>query len=125
MLATGEQGACWRPEGFIGRPFPWPEGETHFGEIDVPPLGLNDAEYLSAKQFAIFRLRGSDRWHNAPRRQIGILLTGECEMVTSDGETRRFTAGDVALSEDLTGKGHITRVVGSEECWCAVVRLDD
>ena len=32
-------------------------------------------------------------------------------MVTSDGETRRFSPGDVLLCDDLTGKGHVTRAV--------------
>jgi hypothetical protein len=32
-------------------------------------------------------------------------------VVTSDGEARRFYAGDLLLCDDLTGKGHVTRAI--------------
>jgi hypothetical protein len=39
-------------------------------------------------------------------------LQGQAEIELGDGTKRRFGQGDVLLSEDLTGEGHITRVVG-------------
>jgi hypothetical protein len=41
------------------------------------------------------------------------VLRGEFEATASDGETRRFPPGAVLLLEDTTGKGHVTRVVGT------------
>jgi quercetin dioxygenase-like cupin family protein len=62
-------------------------------------------------------------WHCAPRRQYTITLAGEAEIEVGDGTVRRVGAGDVVLAEDLTGQGHITRVVGSEPRFYAVVPL--
>jgi len=53
-------------------------------------------------------------WHCAPRRQYSISLAGEVEIGTGDGTVKWFGPGTVMLAEDLTGKGHTTRVVGSE-----------
>jgi quercetin dioxygenase-like cupin family protein len=49
--------------------------------------------------------------HNAPQPYICIILSGQGEVVVSDGEARRFAPGDMLLCEDLTGKGHVTRAV--------------
>ena len=47
--------------------------------------------------------------HDAPQHYISIILSGEAEVVTSDGEARRLRPGDVIFFDDLTGKGHATR----------------
>jgi quercetin dioxygenase-like cupin family protein len=62
-------------------------------------------------------------WHCAPRRQYTITLAGAAEIEVGDGTVRRVGPGDVLLAEDLTGQGHITRVVGSEPRFYAVVPL--
>ena len=51
-------------------------------------------------------------WHCAPGRQYVVTLDGEGEIEVGDGSTKRFGPGDVLLAEDLTGQGHVTRVVG-------------
>ena len=48
-------------------------------------------------------------WHNAPRRQYIITLSGSAEIVIGDGTVKAFGPGDVLLADDLTGQGHITR----------------
>jgi uncharacterized cupin superfamily protein len=42
---------------------------------------------------------------------VVIVLSGEGEVVTSDGEARRFQPGALLLCNDLTGKGHVTRAI--------------
>ena len=64
-------------------------------------------------------------WHNAPRRQYTITISGEVEIGTGDGTVRRFGPGTVLLAEDLTGQGHTTRVVGTETRITVVVPLED
>ena len=64
-------------------------------------------------------------WHNAPRRQYIITLSGEGEIGLEDGTTRRLRAGDVNLAEDMTGKGHTTRVVGDVPRVTATIHLED
>lgn len=62
-------------------------------------------------------------WHCAPRRQYSITLSGEAEIEVGDGTVARIRPGDVVLAEDLTGQGHITRVVGSAPRLSALVPL--
>jgi hypothetical protein len=42
-----------------------------------------------------------------------------------DGTVKRIKPGDVLLAEDLTGQGHITRVVGNQQRFYAIVPLDE
>ncbi len=53
-------------------------------------------------------------WHPAPRRQYVITLSGQGEIELEDGKKVRLGPGSINLAEDLTGKGHITRVIGNE-----------
>ena len=62
-------------------------------------------------------------WHCAPRRQYSITLSGEAEIEVGDGTIQRIGAGDVILAEDLTGQGHITRVVGNQPRLSVVISL--
>ena len=64
-------------------------------------------------------------WHNAPRRQYVITLEGEMEIGLGDGTVHRFGPGHVTLAEDLTGKGHTTRVVGTKPRLTATIHLGD
>ena len=48
-------------------------------------------------------------FHKPPGRLLQIWLDGEVEFETSDGETRRVSAGNAVLVEDTHGKGHISR----------------
>ena len=64
-------------------------------------------------------------WHCAPRRQYTITLAGEAEIEVGDGTVKRVGPGDVLLAEDLTGQGHITRVVSDEQRVYVVVPLGD
>ena len=64
-------------------------------------------------------------WHCAPRRQYSISLSGSAEIEVGDGTVARIGPGDVVLAEDLTGQGHITRVVGDQPRYYALVPLAD
>ena len=64
-------------------------------------------------------------WHCAPRRQYSISLSGLTEIEVGDGTIARLGPGDVVLAEDLTGQGHITRVVGDQPRLYAIVPLTD
>jgi uncharacterized cupin superfamily protein len=49
--------------------------------------------------------------HPAPAAQFVAILEGVFSITTTDGETRRFRAGDVVRAEDTSScKGHITVV---------------
>lgn len=107
-------------------------GETHLQDVD---LEMTDANFASRTSQAIgakgviFRVSSSQEyfvdWHNAPRRQFVVNLSGEVEITVSDGQTRRFGPGSVLLAEDVTGKGHISRGVGSGERRTLFIPLGD
>ncbi len=103
----------------ITRIYSDPSGESRFGEIelvlgDAGPIGRLSERF--PVNSIIFRENdaGYDYdWHNAPERQYIVLLDGEIELEVSDGEKRIFRGGDVLLVEDVTGKGHRTRVTNN------------
>jgi len=90
-------------------------GDSRFEDIAIPLNPSGEIGFLSDAQKAgtiIFRKVVHDydyNFHNAPARQYIILLDGVIEIETSLGEKRIFTAGQVLLVEDTTGKGHRTR----------------
>jgi hypothetical protein len=107
-----------------------PDGLSYFEDVDAHPStpGVPDPATAIATESLIFRSSppGSVQdYHTAPRRQFVITLKGEAELVASGGETRRVGPGSIMLAEDTTGKGHITRVVGSETREYLFVTLPD
>lgn len=60
-------------------------------------------------------------WHNAPTTIYFFVIQGSMEIVSSDGKTRIFNAGDVALMDDLTGKGHWNRAIGPTDFTALVI----
>lgn len=95
------------------------DGESHFEDIELPTEIKAEVETtsLEATTGIYFRRAPAGHvqdWHPAPRRQYVITLSGEGEIEIGDGTVRHFGPGDVMLAEDVTGRGHITRVVGSQ-----------
>ncbi len=111
------------------------EGETHFKDVEVelvfdqyappaPPFmvsGLRPAKHYGFSQFPSGWV---GEWHPTPRRQFYLVLSGEVECTVSDGERRVFGPGSIVLLEDTTGKGHVTKVLGSKDVVAAMVVLD-
>jgi hypothetical protein len=56
--------------------------------------------------------------HNAPRRQLIIVISGIGEIELPNGETWRFGPGDVTFAENTTGEGHITRTLEGVRTFC-------
>ena len=51
-------------------------------------------------------------WHNAPRHQFAINMTGDLEVEITGGARKKIGAGDLVYLEDVTGQGHVTRALG-------------
>ena len=93
------------------------DGKTHFEDIpekfEITDLSQRtDTEYTGGMQFVYQPPGYVIELHPAPRRQYVITLQGQAELVLGDGTSRLFVAGDVVLAEDITGEGHITKVIG-------------
>jgi hypothetical protein len=103
----------------ITRLYTGADGQTHAQEIEVKfgARGTDAFKLMSANGAEIRRAapgRVAD-WHTAPRRQYVITLSGHGEVELIDGTKIELGPGSIDLAEDLTGKGHITRVIGNEE----------
>lgn len=99
------------------------EGGSRFMALNIPidspqedadghTLMLSRAYASPAVRFVELPAGMSQTWHNAPQRQIVIVLSGTIEVGTTDGQTRQWQAGQAFLADDLTGKGHTTRTLG-------------
>ena len=112
------------------------EGETHLEDVEIhlefdqyappaPPFMVSELRPATRYGFSQFPAGWVGEWHPAPRRQFFLILSGEIECTVSDGESRVFGPGSVVLVEDTTGKGHVSRVVGSKDVLAAMIVLSD
>jgi hypothetical protein len=117
----------------IWRVYSGSDGESHVAEVplDIKPFKDVDGAHgegtpLQPAAGISFRVAPPDYvldWHCAPRRQYSISLSGHAEIEVGDGTVVRVGPGDVVLAEDLTGRGHVTRVVGGQPRVYALVPL--
>lgn len=117
----------------IVRVYSGEDGQSHLEEVILALQPFVDTEgaygegtALQAATGIAFRVAPPGyvlNWHCAPRRQYSITLSGEAEIEVGDGTVKRIGAGDVVLAEDLTGQGHITRVLGDQPRLSVVVPL--
>ena len=103
----------------IVRLIPGDDGESHFEDIDpsYERQGNTARTPIQSAQGVIFRQQDVgvvQDFHVAPRRQYIVNLSGHAEISVGGGEVRTFGPGDVLLAEDLTGRGHTIRVIGTE-----------
>ena len=107
------------------------DGESHFEDVDIDLEdrgAVGRISQLWAGPGVLFREVEGDYnldFHNAPRRQLVVNLTGSVDIETGDGTTRRLGPGDILLAEDLTGHGHISRGVDAEPRTCLFIPLED
>jgi hypothetical protein len=115
----------------ITRVYTGEDGESHFADVEIPlrdygPIGAM-SELVPGKG-VVFRETGDAYdldFHNAPRRQLVVMLSGGgVELETGDGSKRRLFAGDVLLAEDTTGRGHISRAIDGEPRTSLFLPLD-
>lgn len=106
-------------------------GKSAFEDFDIDITDSGDIGSLSRTypvSGIIFRETQGDydyTWHNAPKRQFILMLDGQVDITSGEGETRRFKTGDILLAEDTTGKGHISRAVDGEKRRSVFVILEE
>ena len=99
----------------IVRVYTGADGESHFEDVTPEQFAqivnnLGDGPItLNCRPSPSFA-----DYHQAPRCQYVINLSGLAEFETADGTKRRLAPGDVLVAEDLTGHGHIARSIGEE-----------
>jgi hypothetical protein len=115
----------------VTRIFTGPDGESHFEDLEIPLRDLGPIGAMSERIEAtglVLRETGPDYdldWHNAPRRQFVVMLSGgRVEIEVGDGTKRRLGPGDILLAEDTSGRGHISRAVDDEPRVSLFITLD-
>ena len=109
------------------RTYAGPDGELHIEllEVAVAPVNFfagNPTVFRSptraAEGLTFFRL--PPRWaaerHPTPHRHFLVVCFGACEIETTDGQAQVLGPGSFALLDDLSGKGHVSRVKGDTDC---------
>ena len=111
-------------------------GESQFEEIEValtsqdfapPALPFDLSVPVDAQRviFGSFAVGWTGERHVTPRRQFIFQFTGELEVEVGGGRRHTFGPGSIALVEDTTGAGHVTRVVGDVPVTVAFVQLPE
>ena len=110
----------------IVRVYAGEDGESHFEELTADHL----AEIVNNQSHGPVTVNqrpspSFSDYHNAPRRQYVVNLSGTAEFETADGSKVQMVPGDVLVAEDLTGHGHIARSLGNEFRVSLAVPLND
>jgi hypothetical protein len=102
------------------------DGLSHAEEVEMK-LNGNATEMIKATgvEFSRRAPNNSNDWHVGPRRQFVITLTGRAEIEVAGGQKVPLGPVHISLIEDTTGKGHITRNLGTEDRIAITIPLAD
>jgi hypothetical protein len=115
----------------VVRIFTGPDDKSHLEDVDIELEDRGAAGRISRLWSGTgvqFRETDGDYfidYHNAPRRQLVVNLTGSVEIETGTGDRRVLGPGSILLAEDLTGQGHISRGIGGERRASLFIPLDE
>jgi hypothetical protein len=120
VAQTGRSGGQKHKPLMMTRLYTGPDGQTHAEETEAKFIAGNNNEVLKLLATAGAELHRAAPgtvidWHTAPRRQYVITLSGQGEIEVAGGKKFAVGPGHIDLVEDTTGKGHITRVTGTED----------
>jgi len=115
----------------ITRVYTGSDGKSHFEDVEIELLDkgpMGSISSLWSAKGVLFRKVSGDYdldFHNAPRRQFVVNLTGAVENEVGDGTKRQLGAGSILLAEDTEGQGHISRSINGEPRECLFIPLSD
>jgi hypothetical protein len=108
-------------------------GESHWRKVELmlqerifapPAQRIFISEATKVLVFLSLKSGWNEPSHRTPKRQILMCLAGAVRVTASDGEARDIGRGDVWRMEDVTGKGHHTRVISGVDFEAVVVQFD-
>ena len=106
----------------ITRFYTLPNGDSAFDEVELPVENASTDGFGNALKFSdtfacpavrVFEAPVGmfQGWHNAPCRQICVMMQGVWEIGITNGERRRWGPGEVFLPDTVEGKGHTSEVI--------------
>jgi mannose-6-phosphate isomerase-like protein (cupin superfamily) len=116
----------------ITRLYTGADGQSHAEDTEIAwrpaqlRAELNDTESVKATAAQFLRWPRGFVWqgHPASKRQYVVILSGRGVVEVAGGKKVQLTPGRVLLAEDVTGKGHTTRVGAGEDLVMLLVPLD-
>ena len=115
----------------ITRLYTGADGQSHAEDTEVawrpaklrPELNESESVKVTAAQFLRWPRGFVWEGHPASKRQYVIIVSGRGEVDAVGGKKVQLTPGRVLLAEDVTGKGHTTRVGADEDLVMLLVPL--
>jgi hypothetical protein len=104
------------------------DGQSHVEQLTVKfspvpgaPVPEEESEHAKTATSYLVRLAPGffQSWHNADKRRYVVTISGKAEIEVAGSQKFILGPGQIALAEDLTGKGHTFRVEGSQD-WVAL-----
>ena len=107
----------------ITRLYTGADGQSHAADTDVAwrpstlraELSESDSVKVTAAQFLRWPRGFVWEGHPASKRQYVVIVSGRGEVDVLGGKKVQLVPGRVLLAEDVTGKGHTTRVGADED----------
>jgi uncharacterized cupin superfamily protein len=97
------------------------DGQTHAENVDVTltatsgERSVSDLVKTTGLRFVRLSPGVVQDWHTAPQPQYVVTISGQGEVEVAGGQKISLEPGRVLLAEDATGKGHVTRTVGTQD----------
>jgi mannose-6-phosphate isomerase-like protein (cupin superfamily) len=131
IVATGHVAAQERAATTVTRLFTGADGQSHAEDSEIAwrpaqlRAELKESQPVKATSAQFLRWPRGFVWegHPASKRQYVIIISGRGEVDVVGGKKVQLAPGRVLLAEDVTGKGHTTRVGADEDLVMLLVPL--
>jgi quercetin dioxygenase-like cupin family protein len=115
----------------ITRLYTGADGQSHAEDVTVAwrtaklRAELSESESVNVSGAQFLRWPRGFVWegHPASKRQYVVIVSGRGEVDVAGGKTVMLAPGRILLAEDVTGKGHVTRVGADEDLVMLLVPL--
>jgi len=123
VVSTANHVAAQKGLTTITRLYTGADGQSHASDIQVAwkpstlHASLSESEVVNVRAAQFLRWPAGFVWegHPASKRQYVIIISGLGEVDVAGGRKVQLAPGRVLLAEDVTGKGHTTRVGAGED----------
>jgi mannose-6-phosphate isomerase-like protein (cupin superfamily) len=132
LVSSANHAAAQRRETTtVTRLYTGTDGQSHAEDIEVAwrpaklRAELSESESVKVTGAQFLRWPRGFVWegHPASKRQYVIIVSGRGEVDLVGGKKVQLAPGRVLLAEDVTGKGHITRVGADDDLVMLLVPL--
>lgn len=89
----------------------------------APAINVSPLKPANAYAFLSVPVGYVGDWHPSPKRQWLFFMSGQMEFEVSDGRRYIGVPGSTVFLEDITGRGHRSRVMGVEPAVMAAVQI--